>query len=682
MTSPLKSLMCSSYFKHSLIGAICVTFSVLFLVAPLPNWLLDVGVGFSWAGSVSLLLVVALSPHPLDVPQVPKWMMGLTIGRLCLNISTTRAILNTGSGGGIIDEVGVSLIGNRWGVGVIFFIALMVIQYVVIARGVERIAQVTARFALEALPGAQHAISEAVARGEMHPEAGRRARLELNERSELCGALDGVMRFMKGDALAALILVMINGLGGVAIGVYHDELTTQQALLKYTQLTIGDGLLAQLPALLCAGAISWFVTLIPTSSRRASSSGEPSRSGSSSHREINPPQPLPYGMMGAGLSLIIFACLPLWRLETRLTLLGVALFLWCLAERSRRTTSLSSSSWVLSLHPVIVNHLSSPQEIVDRLSNEVIRRGLPRRSIQVEVSDIGLSPSGYALSIDGQQVHRGAVRFDHVFQIVTDVDDREGIPHPRWGIDGVWRQKNKEGIELSAEAHGVIGGLTPVDFIVYELIQVWRTHQLSAWSVEDVWRWLNDAPETLKGVTMNARLELISIAQLMRSLSRSGVALHRPSALLEHVTQLEHVPQPMSGLLLSPEEHPTALEPTLAKRVDQFRKSLMFNELAPATINEPRIPYILIESDHNRSISPDLAQDQFRVDWDELGALVIAALGRADYFIIVTERSTRRLIEGAVHLRAPDIPVLSWDELPSTVDLYQVGWMVCPQALR
>ena len=113
-----------------------------------------------------------------------------------------------------------------------------------------------------------------------------------------------------------------------------------------------------------------------------------------------------------------------------------------------------------------------------------------------------------------------------------------------------------------------------------------------------------------------------------------------------------------------------------------YQKSLMFNELAPATINEPRIPYILIESDHNRSISPDLAQDQFRVDWDELGALVIAALGRADYFIIVTERSTRRVIERAVHLRAPDIPVLSWDELPSTVDLYQVGWMVCPQALR
>ena len=682
MISSLKSLMCSPYFKQSLIGALGVTFSVLFLVAPLPNWLLDVGVGFSWAGSVTLLLVVALSSHPLDIPQVPKWMMGLTIGRLFLNISTTRAILNTGSGGGIIDEVGESLIGNRWGVGVIFFIALMLIQYVVIARGVERIAQVTARFALEALPGAQQAISEAVARGEMHPEAGREARLELSERSELCGTLDGVMRFMKGDALAALILVMINGLGGIAIGVYHDALTAQQALLKYTQLTIGDGLLAQLPALLCAGAISWFVTLIPASSRRSSASNEGARSGSFYHREIDPSQPLPYGMMGAGLSLIIFAALPLWRLETRLTLLGVAIFLWCIAVKSRRTNTLSHSSWVLSLHPVILNHLSSPQMIVDRLSNEVIRRGLPRRSIQVEVSDIGLSPSGYALSIDGQQVHRGAVRFDHVFQIAIDRDDREGTPHPRWGVDGVWRQKNKEGIELSAEAHGVIGGLTPVDFIVYDLIQVWRTDRLSAWRVEDVWRWLNDAPETLKGVTMNARLDLISIAQLMRSLSRSGVALHRPSALLEHVEQPGPIAQSRSGAHLSPEEYATALESVLAERVDLLRKSLMFNELAPAATNEPRVPYILIESDHSRPLSSDLAQYQSGVEWAELEALIIAALGRADYFIIVTERSTRRSIERVVHLRAPDIPVLSWDELPSTIDLYQVGWMMCSQALR
>jgi type III secretion protein V len=232
------------------------------LLLPLPPAFLD----FMLVVNLLLALVLLASSlyisEPLKLSALPTMLLLATLYRLALNVSTTRLILNTGDAGRMIAAFGDVVIQGNLIVGAVVFLIITIIQFLVIAKGAERVAEVSARFTLDALPGKQMSIDADVRAGILDMESARAKRQELQTESRFYGALDGAMKFIKGDAIAGLIVTAINIVGGLLVGIFTRDLDVMQALRQYTVLTVGDGLVSQIPALLNALAAAIIVTRV------------------------------------------------------------------------------------------------------------------------------------------------------------------------------------------------------------------------------------------------------------------------------------------------------------------------------------------------------------------------------------------------------------------------------------
>jgi type III secretion protein V len=241
-----------------LVGA--VMFILAMMVLPMPAWLIDVLVAVNMASAVVLLLVALYLNSPLEFSVFPSVLLISTLFRLALSIATTRLILLHGEGGHIIETFGKVVAGGNLVVGLVVFLIITVVQFIVIAKGAERVAEVAARFTLDAMPGKQMSIDSDLRSGLLDKDEARRKRRELEDESKMHGNLDGAMKFVKGDAIAGIIIIAINLLGGLAIGVMQRGMDAGTAMMTYSVLTIGDGMVTQIPALLSAMAAGLIVT--------------------------------------------------------------------------------------------------------------------------------------------------------------------------------------------------------------------------------------------------------------------------------------------------------------------------------------------------------------------------------------------------------------------------------------
>jgi type III secretion protein V len=240
---------------------VCGLIAVLaMLVLPLPPWLIDGLVGLNIAMGLLLLLAALHVNSPLELSAFPGILLVSTLFRLALSIATTRQILLQGHAGHVIDAFGQLVAGGHLLVGLVVFSIITVVQFIVVAKGAERVAEVAARFTLDALPGKQMAIDADLRSGLIDKDEARRRRRDLERESKLHGSLDGAMKFVKGDTLASIFIIVINGLGGLAIGVGQMGLSLPSALSRYSILSIGEGMVAQLPALMSAMAAGLIVT--------------------------------------------------------------------------------------------------------------------------------------------------------------------------------------------------------------------------------------------------------------------------------------------------------------------------------------------------------------------------------------------------------------------------------------
>lgn len=235
------------------------------VVLPLPAWMLDALFTFNIVLSVIVLLVAVSSKKPLDFSVFPTVLLVATLMRLTLNIASTRVVLLHGHEGSdvagrVIQAFGEVVIGGNYVVGMVVFIILMVINFVVITKGGERISEVAARFTLDALPGKQMAIDADMNAGLIGPEQAKERRNEVAREADFYGSMDGASKFVRGDAIAGLIILVINLLGGISIGVFQHGLGMGEAFQRFALLTIGDGLVAQIPSLLLAVAAAIIVT--------------------------------------------------------------------------------------------------------------------------------------------------------------------------------------------------------------------------------------------------------------------------------------------------------------------------------------------------------------------------------------------------------------------------------------
>src|SRR5450432_3843101 len=235
---------------------------VALMIVPLPTWLLDLLIASNIAGSVVILLVSLYVSEALKIASFPTLLLITTLIRLALNVSSTRLILLQADAGEVIRAFGTFVVHGNYVVGAVIFLILTIIQFIVIAKGSERVAEVGARFALDAMPGKQMAIDAELRSGAIDGAEARARRRTLVRESQFYGAMDGAMKFVKGDVIASLLITLVNILGGLAIGVGQKGLEPVMALKRYGLLTIGDGLVTQIPALVIATGAGVLVTRV------------------------------------------------------------------------------------------------------------------------------------------------------------------------------------------------------------------------------------------------------------------------------------------------------------------------------------------------------------------------------------------------------------------------------------
>ena len=247
--------------KHSdLIAAAAVVLVVMMLIIPLPPLLLDFFITLNISAAIAIVVATLYLPRALDFSAFPSLLLLTTLFRLAINVSVTRMILLHGDAGEVVHSFGEFVVGGNVVVGLIMFLILVVIQFVVITNGAGRVAEVAARFTLDAMPGKQMAIDADLNAGQLTDEQARQRREDISREADFYGAMDGASKFVKGDAIAGIVIVLINLIGGLIVGMVQQGMSFTDAAQHFSLLTVGDGLSAQIPALLISTATGILVT--------------------------------------------------------------------------------------------------------------------------------------------------------------------------------------------------------------------------------------------------------------------------------------------------------------------------------------------------------------------------------------------------------------------------------------
>lgn len=465
------------------------------MIIPLPAFLLDVALTLSLCSSLLILVVALYTKKTLDFSVFPSLLLITTLFRLALNIATTRLVLTNGhtgehAAGAVISAFGSFVVGDNYVIGFVVFIILVVINFVVITKGSGRVAEVAARFTLDAMPGKQMSIDADLNAGLINEEQARKRRKEIEMEADFYGSMDGASKFVRGDAIAGILIMVVNIVGGLIIGVIQHGLDISTAAQYYTMLTIGDGLVSQIPALIISTAAGTIVT--------RSSSGEDMGNEVVSQLFINP-RAL-YIVAAIMLCLGIVPGMPLLPFAFVASLLGgtawtIGRFKQEKIENEKAAAAEAASKpekeKIENLLPLdvvelevgygLINIVESDQsgDLIERIAS--IRKqfaldlGLIVPSIHIR-DNLQLAPGEYRLMIKGNKVGGGVLRPEYLLamdpgNVANPVD---GIPtkEPAFGLDALWISKaQREEAEMS--------GYTVVDLptvMATHLTEIIRTH--------------------------------------------------------------------------------------------------------------------------------------------------------------------------------------------------------------
>lgn len=456
--------------RHSdIVMALGVVAIVAMMIVPLPTPLLDVLLITNLTGALVILLISLYTTEPLAFSVFPPLLLITTLFRLSLNISASRLILLQADAGRVIESFGNIVVGGSYVVGVVVFLILVVIQYVVITNGAGRVAEVAARFTLDAMPGKQMSIDADLNAGIITEQEARRRRALIEREADFYGAMDGASKFVRGDAIAAIVIILINITGGFVIGVLQLRMPFDQALTRYTLLTIGDGLVSQIPALLISTATGIVVT-------RAASE---SNMGQDTARQV---LANPRALVLVAVVLMALGFAPgLPTLPFLMLAVGLGASAWYAARAQRQARAEAdaaaaeaavlpaagpeSVTGLLQLDPMELEigygliPLVDPAEagnLLDRITR--IRRqmalelGIVLPTVRVR-DNLQLQPNEYVVKLRGVEVARGEVMPNHFLAMSAGLAEGEveGIPttEPAFGLPALWiAPAQKERAEL------------------------------------------------------------------------------------------------------------------------------------------------------------------------------------------------------------------------------------------
>jgi flagellar biosynthesis protein FlhA len=547
--------------KHTdLMAAVAVVMVVTMLVVPLPPIVLDMLITLNISAGLAVVVATMYLTKALEFSVFPSLLLLTTMFRLAINVSVTRRILTTGDAGSVVKSFGQFVVGGNVVIGLVIFLILVVIQFVVVTNGAGRVAEVGARFTLDAMPGKQMAIDADLNAGLITDSEARSRRSEIAREADFYGAMDGASKFVKGDAMAAVLITAINLIGGIVVGMLQHGMAFSAAAQHYSLLTVGDGLAAQIPALLISVATG---ILVPRSASERDL-------GSEIARQILQQRKAP---LVAGGLIMTFAMVPgLPKLP--FLMVGAMFAAVGYAVRDGLPESLLAPAGAAAtpeLPSAPVDPASAPRDVVmkelpidplelgigfglvplaDRNSGGTLvqRVSMIRRQIAGELGmviprvrihdEIDLDSHEYVFKVRGSEVARGRIMAGHLLAMDPGdaVGGLQGIPttEPAFGLPAIWVHESQHA-EAEALGYTVVDGES---VIVTHLTETIRSHAAQLLTRQDVRQLLDQLKESNEAVVNEVVPDVLSLGEIQRVLQAllgEGVSIRDLGAIVEAV---------------------------------------------------------------------------------------------------------------------------------------------------
>lgn len=661
--------------RLSLLPLVAIVAVVGMLVIPMPAFFLSFLIIVNLAGSLTILFVAMRSQEALEFSAFPSLLLITTLFRLALNVSSTRLILTQGFAGSVIQTFGSIVIGSNAVVGMIVFIILAIIQYIVITRGAERVAEVAARFTLDAMPGKQISIDADMNAGLITEAQARERRQTIEREADFYGAMDGASRFVRGDAIASMIIVAINVVGGFIIGVAMRGDSFSSALSTYTVLSVGDGLVSQIPALLLSTATGIIVT-------RSASNDD---FGTEIVRQVFAYPSLLY--LVAGLIALLGVFTPITPLPT----FPLSLVLVFAARRmnrvkqmaevkarreaeqdqNRTVKSLENMFGLIHVEPVEFEFGYGLVPLADAAQGgDLLERvALIRRQIALDLGivipmirfrdDIGLGANEYVIRIRGNEVARYELMPGHFLAMSPGVEDPSiiGIParEPAFGLPAQWIGEHMR--EAAA-----LAGYTVVDapsLIATHLTEVLKRHAHELLGRQET-RALLDAVKEKHPVLVEELIPQVlsvgDVQKVLQNLLRERISVRDLPTILEALSDHAHFVKDADALT---EQARQRLARQITAQVRGSSPAITAITLSSAT--ERRLSEHLMQTEQGErlALDPRLAQQLMKAVGDHMARL--ASLGKSA--ILLVSPAMRAHVRRILARTLPDLFVLSYSEL-------------------
>ena len=542
--------------NNDLLMALLIVMLVAMMLVPMATFIVDVLVVINLALSVGVLLLSMYIPRPLEFSVFPSFLLIITLFRLGLNVSASRLILTQGSAGDVISTFGTIVIGGNYVVGIVIFIMLMVIQFSVINSGAGRVAEVAARFTLDAMPGKQLAIDADLNAGNIDEAEAKKRRSEVQQEANFYGAMDGASKFVRGDAIAAVVVIIVNVLGGIAIGVLQRGLDIGGALQSYSLVTVGAGLAIQVPALLISTASG----VIVTRNTSTDSLGENVVRQLSNQRML----------FGATVIIALIGLVPgIPKLPFFLvaSALGGSTYVLWRAERTRKQAEVAAKAVPPPAPAIETPEQMMSMVVVDPVELEVGYALLPlvdeeradnllhqvtniRRQLATELGfivpvvrirdNLRLGPQTYRIKIRGEEVARGDLYIERYLGIPgAEIDPSiRGIQtvEPAFGLTAYWITEAEKGrAELSG--YTVVTPLAALSTHLTEILRSRAGDLLSRQMTQEIINHIRQkTPAAVDGV-IPEMLHLGEFQDVLRNLLRERIPLRDLTGILEVISK-------------------------------------------------------------------------------------------------------------------------------------------------
>lgn len=666
-----------------LLGVILI---VVMLIIPLPTGMLDFLIIINISIALLIILVAMNTKEPLQFSIFPTLLLLVTLFRLGLNVSTTRSILGQGDAGNVIATFGSFVVGGDALVGLVVFLILIIIQFVVITKGAERVSEVGARFTLDAMPGKQMSIDADLNAGMISDIEAKERRLKIEREADFFGSMDGASKFVKGDAIAGIIIVIINLIFGLIIGMMNEGLDIATAASKYSLLTVGDGLVSQIPALLISTATGIVVT-------RGASEGN---LGDDISKQL-----LAYPKMlfiaGGTIALLGFFT-PIHLMLTT----PIALFLagggyFLLKSEDKKLTEIEEAASVEETK----DDMKSPESVVNLLQVDPIefefgyglipladanqggdlldRVVMIRRQLAIELGlivpvirirdNIQLQPNEYSIKIKGNEVTKGELLLDHFMAMSPGVDDESivGIEtiEPAFGMPALWISEDmKEQAELSG--YTVVDPPSVVSTHLTEVIKRHAHELLGRQETKQLVDHLKESYPTLVEDVCPNPLSIGEVQKVLANLLKEKVSIRNMPIIFETLADYGQMTKDTD---LITEYVRQALSRQITKQYANPGEPLYVITVSGSV--EKMVAEGIQQTEHGNFLAMDPNDSQAVIDAILYEAERMSEMGQMP--ILLCSPAVRMYIRHILERYLPHVPVLSYNELEPTIEVQSVG---------